>query len=272
MPQPPKGTGSETPTHNTVTEEIRIGYYGKKPYKIILDNISEDTRLILGDLGHFGRYGIAIAREAPGASVSLYELLREGEAGESRAKEAAKYIANAGIDNVKVVTCISALPFVDGSFDFVYSFEIENFADYVPVFKELLRVLRPGGRILIGVPNYYNPFHTLRKYLLKRKGLVPENGYEKSFRHSELRTLFKDNGISSVTIKGVAPIHSLMRLSRVSKYKKLLQFIKWWSLMRFIDITFINFIDFLTKGFISDKLGFEIIAAGTKPQKQNTGD
>jgi ubiquinone/menaquinone biosynthesis C-methylase UbiE len=45
--------------------------------------------------------------------------------------------------------------FADGSLDYVYaSHVLEDFADWQPVLTEWVRVLRPGGRLLIAVPDH----------------------------------------------------------------------------------------------------------------------
>lgn len=46
------------------------------------------------------------------------------------------------------------LPFKDGTLDFVYSSHlIEDFMDWTPVLTEWVRVLKPGGRLVIIVPD-----------------------------------------------------------------------------------------------------------------------
>ncbi len=54
-----------------------------------------------------------------------------------------------------------ALPFPDGSFDVILSHEVlEHVADDALAVREMARVLRPGGRILLFVPNRGYPFET----------------------------------------------------------------------------------------------------------------
>ncbi len=53
------------------------------------------------------------------------------------------------------------LPFADGSFDLVFSHEVlEHVADDRACAVEMARVTRPGGRIVIFVPNRLYPFET----------------------------------------------------------------------------------------------------------------
>ncbi len=54
-----------------------------------------------------------------------------------------------------------ALPYRDDSFDFVLSHEVlEHVADDRAAAREILRVLRPGGRLALFVPNRGYPFET----------------------------------------------------------------------------------------------------------------
>ncbi len=54
-----------------------------------------------------------------------------------------------------------SLPFADGSFDLTFSHEVlEHVADDRAVLAEMVRVTRPGGRIVLFVPNRLYPFET----------------------------------------------------------------------------------------------------------------
>ncbi len=53
------------------------------------------------------------------------------------------------------------LPFADASFDVVFSHEVlEHVADDARCAREMVRVTRPGGRLVIFVPNRLYPFET----------------------------------------------------------------------------------------------------------------
>ncbi len=64
-----------------------------------------------------------------------------------------------------VVAPAEALPFSDGSFDVVFSHEvIEHVADDRRAVAEMVRVLAPGGRIVLFCPNRLYPFETHGHY------------------------------------------------------------------------------------------------------------
>lgn len=92
----------------------------------------------------------------------------------ARAIEAAQAAAPDGRPEFLAIDGL-ALPFADGSFDLVTSFQvIEHVLDPAPYLREIARVLRPGGTFVLTTPNAatrldpgmtpWNPFH-VREYL-----------------------------------------------------------------------------------------------------------
>jgi SAM-dependent methyltransferase len=52
------------------------------------------------------------------------------------------------------------LPFADASFDVVTCLGMfESLPDYIPAMREIARVLRPGGLLVLSVPNQLSPYH-----------------------------------------------------------------------------------------------------------------
>jgi SAM-dependent methyltransferase len=91
---------------------------------------------------------------------------------------------------------VRALPFSDGSFDAVYSMgTIEHFDETERAVEEIVRVLKPGGRAIVGVPNRYDPFlRPLFASALQAVGLYGY-GYEKSYSRRALRRMLEKAGL-----------------------------------------------------------------------------
>ncbi|HEY0664150.1 MAG TPA: class I SAM-dependent methyltransferase, partial [Thiobacillaceae bacterium] len=87
---------------------------------------------------------------------------------------------------------VRALPFLDGTFDAIYSMgTIEHFDETEQAVAEMARVLKPGGRAIIGVPNRHDPFlRPLFVTLLQAVGLYGY-GYEKSYSRRALRRILE---------------------------------------------------------------------------------
>ena len=91
------------------------------------------------------------------------------------------------------------LPFRDGSFDAIYSMgTIEHFDDTEGAVAEMARVLKTGGRAIIGVPNRHDPFlRPLLATVLQALGLYAY-GYEKSYSRLALRQMLQRAGFTIV--------------------------------------------------------------------------
>jgi S-adenosylmethionine decarboxylase len=90
---------------------------------------------------------------------------------------------------------VRALPFRDRSFDVVYSMgTVEHFAETQGAINEIFRVVVPGGRAIIGVPNRHDPF--LRPAMVSILGWfgLYDYGFEKSYTRRQLRAMLTDAG------------------------------------------------------------------------------
>ncbi|MFA5907251.1 MAG: class I SAM-dependent methyltransferase [Vicinamibacterales bacterium] len=105
------------------------------------------------------------------------------------------------------------LPFADGSFDAVYSMgTIEHFAETERAVAEMTRVLKPGGRAIIGVPNRLDPFlRPLLATVMQAVGIYGY-GYEKSYTRRALRQMLERAGLEVVAETAILFIPGWLRM------------------------------------------------------------
>jgi len=206
----------------------------------------EDYKILEAGFGT-GRYCIALSEKFKSSQVfgidnsrSACELAREG----------------ARIRNITNINFIQGdiffLPFKDNCVNVVFNDGVlEHFLNYFSAFGEMIRVAKSNGKIIVCVPNWFCFPHTFYK---KIRGKNYEYGYEKSFRHFELKQLFSKFNLKNVEISGFNPLHSIGRYNK--HLNKLLQVT--------IGLIIIDSLDKITDGYISKKFGFEICAKGIK--------
>src|SRR6185295_18341145 len=90
-----------------------------------------------------------------GTGANLLMLSEYGEAeGVDVSEDALAFCRARGLDKVKLGAA-EELPFADGTFDLVTGLDVvEHLDDDLAGLKEMRRVLRPGGRILLFVPAF----------------------------------------------------------------------------------------------------------------------
>ena len=109
---------------------------------------------------------------------------------------------------------VRSLPFRDGSFDAIYSMgTIEHFPESETALREMYRVLRPGGRAVVGVPNRWDPF--LRPVLARALQTVGLYGYgaERSFSRRSLRRMMESAGFDVVAETAILFIPGWLRMA-----------------------------------------------------------
>ena len=108
---------------------------------------------------------------------------------------------------------VRELPFAGGSFDAIYSMgTIEHFTESEAAVVEMARVLRPGGRLVLGVPNRHDPFlRPLLVVFLRAFGLYAY-GREKSYSRRALRRMLEAAGLEVVAETGILFIPGWLRM------------------------------------------------------------
>lgn len=103
------------------------------------------------------------------------------------------------------------LPFEVAQFDVVTSIELIEHLQPIAIdrlLKEVRRVLRPGGRLLLTTPNYAGFWPLLEKVVNARAPVSYENQHVTFFTPEKLRELLIDQGFADVhvsTFQGAAP-------------------------------------------------------------------
>jgi SAM-dependent methyltransferase len=112
------------------------------------------------------------------------------------------------------VADVRSLPYRDGSFDAIYSMgTIEHFRDPETALREMHRVLRPGGRAVVGVPNRWDPF--LRPLLASalQAARLYGYGYERSFSRRALRRMLETAGFEVVAETAILFVPGWLRMA-----------------------------------------------------------
>ncbi len=111
------------------------------------------------------------------------------------------------------VSDVRELPFREASFDAVYSMgTIEHFDETEQAVLEIARVLKPGGRAIVGVPNRHDPFlRPLLSTVLQWLGLYAY-GFEKSYSRRSLRAILERAGLCVVAETAILFIPGWLRM------------------------------------------------------------
>jgi SAM-dependent methyltransferase len=137
-----------------------------------------------------------------------------------------------GVAGDFVVGDVRALPFADGSFDFVYAGGVvEHFLDTERALGEMARVLRPGGRVLFTVPalTLSYPYLFLRgnvpavplaegvvRFVHFRvlRGALATFGYERSFLRRRVLHVLRSAGLDAIEVGRFDTYLPLLQLPR----------------------------------------------------------
>ncbi len=127
--------------------------------------------------------------------------------------EASRQFAARGVGGRFVTADLRSVPFAENAFDYIYSMgTIEHFPEYRPAVRECHRVLKKGGRAIIGVPNLFDPFLRPLMVGLLLAWKVYAYGYEKSFSFGSLERVLRAEGFRVVARTGILFIPGWLRI------------------------------------------------------------
>ncbi len=155
--------------------------------------INEKTKILdMGCASGLLLQRIRVTYNCPGTGIDVSEVL-------------IKKAQQEDPTNTYLIADASKLPFDDNTFDLITSFDnLEHIKEYNEVIKEMVRVLKPDGKILLNTINKHNRFTidwTLEKlgsdYHLTRAGHVKELFFDPK----EIEQLFIDAGMKNTKIR-----------------------------------------------------------------------
>jgi SAM-dependent methyltransferase len=158
---------------------------------------AKNTRILVWAAGQGARvYGIDIS------GPTLTQALRAFDGGPQERRGLCSAVAD-----------VRDLPFRDNSFRAIYSMgTIEHFHETERAVAEMARVLEPGGRAIIGVPNRRDPFlRPLFVTVLQAVGLYGY-GYERSYSRRGLRQMLEAAGLQVVAETAILFIPGWLRM------------------------------------------------------------
>jgi SAM-dependent methyltransferase len=139
-----------------------------------------------------------------------------------------RFYGELGLPLRTVQADIRRLPLEDGSFDVAFNAGVlEHFedADLLAVLAEMVRVVRPGGRVLVFCPNRYNLFYQTH---LRR---IPRHDYEfeRALTADEMRRHFQALGLVDIQVNGVHvhPAPNYLLPAWLPKHHRLEPWCRW---------------------------------------------
>jgi len=196
-----------------------------------------------------GRFCFALAKDFPDINMQGIDISEDSIDLCKKAKTEL-HIRNVSFQ----VMDINHMNFEEGSFDIAFNEGvIHHLSDDLTPLKEMVRIVRKGGSILLTVANKSCLPHTIYKAI---KGKRYEYGHEKSYKCSELIALMEKAGLKDIEVFGVIPEYGMQRIEG------------YLPVIGAIITQLINLIAFLsdkvTNKRFSNKFGFQLVARGVK--------
>jgi len=247
----------------------------KLQFNIIKRWIEKGNKRIIDAPSGSGRFSIALAREYPESNVLGIDLLPRAL---TLAEHGARLqnVANVNFQQVDILVLPEILRY-DPKFDVVVSVGLaQNMTedDLVVLVESFVRIVKPGGEVIISAPNGQGPIYRLWK-LIVGKNLKYRFGLERSVSREEIIKLLQKQHLVEIEIEGTDPLYGLRKMYHVDpETGSAIPF--WWSkysrmLGQSLDYFFVDPLDWITKGWVSRQFGNDFIVKGKIPSRfENT--
>ena len=202
----------KTKNKTSLIEKINKNYFSKVFEKIILSNMTPDTRLIIEPGCGSGVTSTRLAQKD-------YDVVFLDLSKNALLLVTDYYKSVLGRKPMLVVADIHSMPFRNGSFDVVWNQGvIEHFDDYNDVSKEMFRITKNNGKLIIFVPGFMSTLH-ITYVLLSKMGLFHlwPFGEQKFFKSKELNELGKNLGGKYVSVKRLIKTFYLSYMLMIEK-------------------------------------------------------
>lgn len=112
------------------------------------------------------------------------------------------------------------MPFRDNSIDYLYTMgTIEHSENMLDMVENIYKILKPGGKALVGLPNRLDPFfRPLLKNIMSLSGIY-YFGTEKSLDVKQLRSLFFNNGFKILKSGSILFLPGIIRIADLFFFK-----------------------------------------------------
>lgn len=234
--------------------------FSKEGFDVVTKWITKKDKKILEAGCGSGRKCIGLAKKFPNSKIIGIDLSTK------TLKIAKKGVQIRKLKNMKFKKAdIFKLPFKNNHFDVVFNVGvIEHFEDYKKIVKEMKRVVKKGGKIIVAVPHKLNLFHFIYNYFDQKLLKSRRYGLELLFSSTALKKVFSELGLKNLDQDGYNPFYRLSKFihSKNLFLKALQKLIRAVAIISHYVISIP--LDFISGHRFSKYFGWEIVVKGEK--------
>ena len=234
--------------------------FSREDIKVTTKWINTSDKKILEDGCGSGRACIELGKKFPDSEVIGVDL---SETMLAVCRDGAQ---TRGLKNVSFEKAdIFKLPYPDNVFDVVFNKgTIEHFDNYTDAVKEMVRVTKKGGKVIIAVPNKQNLIHRFWYWSTHDVIKTYAYGMEILFTSKRLEKAMVENGLVDLEQDGFSVFYRLAKFFSPKNF--LLKSIQWFMRLLAIILHYIvqKPFDFISNRKFSKTFGWEIVVMGIK--------